>query len=225
MCGVVDRRSPARYGTRLDDQNAGSRSGVGVEVAVAVRCSASNGAAGTVEVVTTPGSLIGSGRSADIYASGPGRVLRRNRSGSIPDAEPMVMLAVGSHGFPVPAVHAVEGRDMTMDRVDGVDLLTLLSKRPWQARTVGRMLADLHRQLAAIPIGNIDLPTKTGERESFIHGDLHPGNVLSLTTARSSSTGKVRASAPPTQTRRPRGCSWPLPTPTMCRGRSGRWLD
>ena len=178
MCGVVDRRSPARYGTRLDDQNAGSRSGVGVEVAVAVRCSASNGAAGTVEVVTTPGSLIGSGRSADIYASGPGRVLRRNRSGSIPDAEPMVMLAVGSHGFPVPAVHAVEGRDMTMDRVDGVDLLTLLSKRPWQARTVGRMLADLHRQLAAIPIGNIDLPTKTGERESFIHGDLHPGNVL-----------------------------------------------
>lgn len=88
------------------------------------------------------------------------------------------MLAVASYGFPVPAVHAVEGRDMTMDRVDGVDLLTLLSKRPWQARSVGRMLADLHRRLAAIPIGDIDLPTRTGARESFIHGDLHPGNVL-----------------------------------------------
>ena len=67
---------------------------------------------------------------------------------------------------------------MTMDRVDGVDLLTLLSKRPWKARAVGRMLADLHRQLAAIPIGNIDVPTKVGEREAFVHGDLHPGNVL-----------------------------------------------
>ena len=88
------------------------------------------------------------------------------------------MLAVKSHGFPVPVVYAVEGGDMTMDRVDGVDLLKRLSKRPWQARTIGRLLADLHRQLAAIPIGDIDLPTSAGVRESFIHGDLHPGNVL-----------------------------------------------
>ena len=125
-----------------------------------------------------PGPLIGSGRSANIYAAGPGRVVRRHRSGSIPDAEPLVMREVGSHGFPVPAVYSVEGGDMTMDRVDGVDLLTLLSKRPWEARAVGRMLAELHRQLASIPIGSIDVPTKVGEREAFVHGDLHPGNVL-----------------------------------------------
>ena len=67
---------------------------------------------------------------------------------------------------------------MTMDRVEGVDLLTLLSKGPWEARAVGRMLADLHHQLASIPIGNIEVPTKVGEREAFVHGDLHPGNVL-----------------------------------------------
>ena len=128
--------------------------------------------------MTTPGPLIGSGRSADIYAVGPQRVVRRRRSGLIPGAEPAVMRAVASHGFPVPAVYSVDGVDMTMDRVDGVELLKLLSKRPWKARNIGRMLADLHCQLAAIPIGNVDVPTKFGAREVFVHGDLHPGNVL-----------------------------------------------
>jgi hypothetical protein len=40
------------------------------------------------------------------------------------------------------------------------------------------MLADLHRQLAAIPIGETDLPVRIGPAESYVHGDLHPGNVL-----------------------------------------------
>ena len=120
--------------------------------------------------MTTPGPLIGSGRSADIYAAGPHRVVRRRRSGLIPGAEPAVMRAVGSHGFPVPAVYSVDGADMTMDRVDGVELLALLSKRPWKARRIGRMLAGLHRQLAAIPLRDIDVPTKFGTREVFVHG-------------------------------------------------------
>lgn len=128
--------------------------------------------------MTTPGPLIGSGRSADIYEAGVGKVLRRRRSGPIPESEPLVMRAVGSHGFPVPTVHAVDGCDITMDRVEGVDLLERITKRPWQARAVGRMLADLHRRLAAIPVRGVVLPTMFGEPESFVHGDLHPGNVL-----------------------------------------------
>ena len=128
--------------------------------------------------MTTIGALIGSGRSADIYEFGEGRVLRRGRSGSIPPAEPVVMNAVGAAGYPVPRVYSVDGADMVMDRIDGVDLLTRLSKRPWSARKVGAMLAVLHQQLAAIPIGDADLRTGVGEPESFVHGDLHPGNVL-----------------------------------------------
>jgi len=85
-------------------------------------------------------------------------------------------------GYPAPAVYSVDGSDMVIDLVDGIDLLTRLSKRPWEARKVGVMLADLHRQLAAIPIGDTDLPALFGQPESLIHGDLHPGNVL-LTSA------------------------------------------
>ncbi len=88
------------------------------------------------------------------------------------------MRAVRSGGFPVPQIYAVDGGDMVMDRVDGADLLARLSKRPWQARRVGAMLADLHRTLAAIPIGDSGVEVMFGERESFMHGDLHPGNVL-----------------------------------------------
>jgi len=124
------------------------------------------------------GRLIGSGRSADIYEYGEGRVLRRDRSDPVSRAEPMVMRAVRSAGFPVPQVYAVDGSDLVMDRVDGVDLLTHLSKRPWRAHPVGVMLADLHRQLAAIPVGETDLSPEIGALESYVHGDLHPGNVL-----------------------------------------------
>ena len=88
------------------------------------------------------------------------------------------MRAVRTHGYPAPEVHAVDGAEMTLDRVDGVDLLAELKRRPWRARAVGRMLADLHLRLAEIPIGETDIPTKVGPRESFTHGDLHPGNVL-----------------------------------------------
>ncbi len=88
------------------------------------------------------------------------------------------MRAVYSGGYPAPQVHSVDGAEMVMDRVDGTDLLTLLSRRPWQARKVGVILADLHRQLAAIPIDDVDLPPKIGAAESLVHGDLHPGNVL-----------------------------------------------
>jgi aminoglycoside phosphotransferase (APT) family kinase protein len=128
--------------------------------------------------MTVIGRLVGSGRSADIYEYGDDRVLRRGRSGPISQAEPAVMRAVRAAGYPVPQVYAVDGSDMVMDRIDGVDLLTHLTKRPWQARRVGAMLADLHRQLAAVPIGDIELTAVFGHPESFIHGDLHPGNVL-----------------------------------------------
>lgn len=132
--------------------------------------------------MTPIGKLIGAGRSADIYEHGEGRVLRRSRSDPISAAEISVMRSVRAAGYPVPEVHSVEGCDMEMDRIDGVDLLTMLTKRPWRARMVGRMLADLHQQLAAIPLDGTDLTAVSGSAEAFVHGDLHPGNVLLTAT-------------------------------------------
>ncbi len=88
------------------------------------------------------------------------------------------MEAARSGGFPVPQVYAVDGGEMTMDRVDGVDVLSQLSRRPWQARQVGLMVAKLHVQLAAIPLGATDLEPTLGAAESYVHGDLHPGNII-----------------------------------------------
>lgn len=88
------------------------------------------------------------------------------------------MKAVRAAGYPAPRVYAVDDCDMVMDRAEGIDLLTHLTKGPWRAKKVGRMLADLHRELAAIPIDGTDVSTGIGRPESFVHGDLHPGNVL-----------------------------------------------
>ncbi len=131
--------------------------------------------------MTAGGNLIGSGRSADIYDCGDGRVLRRRRNGSVHEAEVVVMRAVHAAGSPVPQVFDVKGSDMTMDHIEGTDLLSHLSRHPWQARRDAIMLAALHRSLAAIPIGDTALPSEGERRESFVHGDLHPGNVM-LTT-------------------------------------------
>lgn len=132
--------------------------------------------------MTPIGKLIGAGRSADIFEHGEGRVLRRNRSDPISDAEVSVMRSVRAAGYPVPEVYSVDVCDMEMDRIDGADLLTMLTKRPWRARRTGLMLAELHRQLAAIPLDGSDLTPAFGPAEAFVHGDLHPGNVLLTAT-------------------------------------------
>lgn len=124
-----------------------------------------------------PGRLIGSGRSAEVYDIGNGRVLRRHRDAfdSQPEADIMVHLAKA--GFPVPAVYDASGPDLVMERLDGRDMLADLGRRPWLARRHGRLLADLHNRLHAI-----DAPP--GLRPAFepgnkvLHLDLHPGNVM-----------------------------------------------
>ena len=122
-------------------------------------------------MVADPGPLVGRGRAADVYDVGEGRVLRRYRSAhdSAPEAE--LMAHVARHGFPVPAVHDVDGRDLVMDRVVGRSQLDDIERRPWRVAAHGRALADLHRRLDGIP-------TPGGEDGGIVHLDLHPGNVL-----------------------------------------------
>jgi aminoglycoside phosphotransferase (APT) family kinase protein len=127
-----------------------------------------------------PGELIGVGRSADVFAVGPGKVLRRFRTDYNMQAEADIMIYLAAAGFPVPAVYDVSGRDLVMERLDGRDMLADLGSRPWRARQHGHMLADLHTRLH-----QIDAPP--GLRPAFgsgdggrkvLHLDLHPGNVM-----------------------------------------------
>ena len=91
-------------------------------------------------------------------------MLRRLRDGrSVSAHEPIVMRAVRAAGYPVPEVF-----DMVKD----------IERRPWRARRYGRMLADLHRRLSEIACDTAQVPEAYGAPEVYVHGDLHPMNVI-----------------------------------------------
>lgn len=150
-----------------------------------------------------PGPKLASGRDADVFDLGDGRVLRRNRvSSKSSELEAEIMRFVRTHGYPVPAVYAVSGPDMVMDRVDGLTMLRDLGRRPWMLWRHARTLARLHQRLHTIPApewvptyashpafatADVDaesllLPPSTGTRpaipDAFLHLDLHPDNVI-----------------------------------------------
>ncbi len=124
-----------------------------------------------------PGPLVGSGRSADVYAIGQGRVLRRFRTPYDARAEADVMIHLAKAGFPVPAVYDADGPDLVMERLDGRDMLADLARRPYLARRHGRTLAMLHNRLHEVtaPAG---LRSALGPGDRVLHLDLHPANVM-----------------------------------------------
>ena len=121
--------------------------------------------------------LIGRGRAADVYALDADRVLRRYRTPYSCAAEADLMRYLRRVGYPVPAVLAVDGGDLIMERLHGRDMLADLTSRPWRTARHGRLLAALHDQLhqIAAPEG-LRRPFGTGDR--IVHLDLHPGNVM-----------------------------------------------
>ncbi len=127
-----------------------------------------------------PGPLLAAGRDADIFEYGPGLVLRRSRAGRSLTEEARVMEYVRSQGYPVPAVEEVsdDGADMVMERIEGMDMVAAIGKRPWTIPRHGRVLADLHRQLHELPAPDWlhDAPVGSGDR--LLHLDLHPLNVM-----------------------------------------------
>jgi aminoglycoside phosphotransferase (APT) family kinase protein len=124
-----------------------------------------------------PGPLIGSGRSADVYAIGTDRVLRRYRRTFDVQAEATMMRYLDEAGFPVPRVYDADGSDLIMERLDGRDMLTDLARRPWLARRHARLLADMHNRLHRVPAPP-GFPEPLGPGETVMHLDLHPGNVM-----------------------------------------------
>src|SRR5919198_4585226 len=81
---------------------------------------------------------VGTGYQADVFAWGPGRVLRlAHRPDQRQDVanETAALTAAGRAGAPVPTAFGrveVDGRPgVVMQRVEGEDLLFLLGRRPW----------------------------------------------------------------------------------------------
>jgi len=129
--------------------------------------------------VDGPGELLARGRDSDIYACGPGLVLRRARDGRRIDAEARIMEAVREQGYPVPAVHEVraDGTELVMDRVEGPTMLAAMSRAPWSVARHARVLGDLHRRLHTL--GAPDwLQALPDGGDCVVHLDLHPLNVL-----------------------------------------------
>ncbi|MGI9008613.1 MAG: phosphotransferase [Streptosporangiaceae bacterium] len=128
--------------------------------------------------VTPPGRLIGSGRAADVYDIGGGRVLRRYRIRSDTGPEARIMTYLRRSGFPVPEVFDADGPDLVLARLAGPDMLADLGRRPWRVTERARILAGLHDRLheLAAPDWLTPLPEAAGDR--VLHMDLHPGNVM-----------------------------------------------
>ncbi|NKQ23967.1 phosphotransferase [Streptomyces galbus] len=121
----------------------------------------------------TPGPLLGSGRTADVYALHDGWVLRRDRRGyGDAAAEGAVMAHLRRHGYPVPAVRPSASRtDLVMERLDGPTMLHACAAGTLGPEEAGHTLAGLLRALHAVP-GREDPGTRV------LHLDLHPDNVV-----------------------------------------------
>lgn len=130
-----------------------------------------------------PGTLLGHGRAADVYDIGGGRVLRRYRlvRPGLVEREAHVMRHLAAHGFPVPDVYDAAGTDLVMQKLAGRTMLADLERRPWRLWRHADSWAELHRRLAAVPVGDLaahGVPQRFGPPESILHLDFHPDNIM-----------------------------------------------
>jgi aminoglycoside phosphotransferase (APT) family kinase protein len=138
--------------------------------------------------VKVPGALLGSGRNADAYDIGGGRVLRRYRDGRDARrvfAEAQVMAHARACGVPVPEVFDVSGADIVMERAAGPTMLDVLGRRPWTIRAHAKELARLHDLVHQVPASSLaglalwsPFGAEPGDGHVLLHTDLHPQNVI-----------------------------------------------
>ena len=104
----------------------------------------------------SPGARLGSGRAAEVFEYGPGRIIKLMRDpGHRPDREVAGQQAARAAGIPTPEVFGttiIEGRaGIIMERIEGLDGLTAASRKPWRVWAVGRATGRVHRQLSGVP--------------------------------------------------------------------------
>ncbi|MFS0702881.1 aminoglycoside phosphotransferase family protein [Cellulomonas sp. 179-A 9B4 NHS] len=128
-----------------------------------------------------PGRLLTSGASADIYAVDDDRVLRRYRDGRDVAPERLLLDHLAAHGFPAPRVDDASGADLVMEWLHGPTMLQALGAGEMSLHDAGELLADLHRQLHAVPAPEGWRPVGGGDAApgpTVVHLDLHPGTVV-----------------------------------------------
>lgn len=157
-------------------------------------------------------TLLAQGREAEIFLRPDGNVLKLMRQpewANRTEREAAALEALHGDGLAAPEAHGtvtVDGRPgLVMERVDGVDLLTMLGRRPFALEQVARTMATNHAALhecrgpAALPTLRDELrrqietagalPTEQAGRaldllatlpdgDCLCHGDFHPGNIL-----------------------------------------------
>ncbi|MFE7034346.1 phosphotransferase [Streptomyces sp. NPDC057621] len=132
------------------------------------------------------GELLGSGRSADVFAIDDHWVLRRYRDGGDVTAEAAVMAYLAEHGYPVPRLRDQQGAgdgtaqrsDLVMQRLHGPSMLQALRQGTVTAEEAGAELAGLLHRLHMLPARVCAHPAVR-----ILHLDLHPDNVI-LTSER-----------------------------------------
>ena len=119
--------------------------------------------------------LIASGRDADVFDLGDGRVLRRHKDGRPATKQAELLRYAAANGYPVPALYDASGPDLVLEKLDGPEMQQILGPR--NIVRPARILADLHRRLHEIP-PMPGLDSAFGEPRSLLHLDLQPRNVL-----------------------------------------------
>src|SRR2546428_698659 len=101
--------------------------------------------------------LIASGRDADVFDLGDGRVLRRHRDGRPATKQADLLRYVGGFGYPVPALYDFDGPALILEKVDGPEMQQAL--RSSNLVRNARILAALHERLHQIPpLPGLDAP-------------------------------------------------------------------